>query len=64
MAGIREMRQQQDAERIGWRALVASFVTLVGAAVVAVTVSFSQPSSSDLEPGMRSIVQVENIPLS
>ncbi len=64
MAKIREGRQQQEAERIGWRALVASFVTLVGAAVVAVTVNFSQQSGYDLEPGMRSIVQVENIQLS
>ncbi len=64
MAQIREGRQQQEAERIGWRALVASFVTLIGAAVVAITVNFSQQSTSDLEPGMRNIVQVENIQLS
>lgn len=64
MAQIREMRLQQEAERIGWRALVASFVTLIGAAMVAVTVNFSQSSSVDLDPGMRSIVQVENIQLS
>lgn len=64
MAQIREARVQQDAERIGWRALVASFATLVVAAVVAVTVNFNQPATSDLEPGMRSIVQVENIQVS
>ena len=64
MGQIREARHQQDAERIGWRALVASFVTLVGAAAVAVTVNLNQVSASDLDPGMRSIVQVENIQLS
>ena len=64
MAQLREMRQQQEAERIGWRALVASFVTLVGAAMVAVMVNFSQPTAGDLEPGIRGIVQVENIQLS
>ncbi len=64
LAQVREMRQQQLAERIGWRALVASFVTLVGAAAFAVTVNLNQQSAGDLEPGVRSIVQVENIQLS
>jgi hypothetical protein len=39
-------------------------VTLIGAACIAITVNFSQQSTRDLEPGMRSIVQVENIQLS
>jgi hypothetical protein len=64
MAQLRETRQQQVAERIGWRALMASLATLGVAAVVAVTVNFTQQSNNDLEPGVRGFVQLENIPLS
>jgi len=58
-----EERNQLDAERIGWRALLASFAALVIAATVTLTVNFSNPSS-DFEPGVKSMVQMDNIQLS
>jgi hypothetical protein len=65
MAQLRaESRSQEEAERIGWRALLASLGALAVAAAVTVTVNLSQPSMSDFEPGVRSMVQVENIPVS
>jgi hypothetical protein len=59
-----ENRQQEEAERIGWRALLMSLGALAMAAVVTVTVNFSEGSGSDLEPGVKTMVQVENIPVS
>jgi hypothetical protein len=58
-----ERRQQEEAERIGWRALLASLAALAVAAVVTVTVDTNN-HSTDFEPGVRSMVQMENIPLS
>ena len=58
-----EQGQQEEAERIGWRALLASFAALIIATAVTLTVNFSS-RSSDFEPGVRSFVQMENIPLS
>jgi hypothetical protein len=57
-----ETRQTEMAERIGLRALFASLAILVCTA--AVTVGISSRESSDLEPGLKNIVQVENVPLS
>jgi hypothetical protein len=59
-----ETRQQEEAERIGWRALLASLGALCVAAAVTFTVSMHDQSANDLEPGVRSIVQVENVPIS
>jgi len=58
-----EQGQQEEAERIGWRALLASFAALMVAAAVTLTVSFSS-HTTDFEPGVRTFVQMENIPLS
>jgi hypothetical protein len=58
-----EQGRQEEAERIGWRALLASLAALLVATAVTLTVSFNHPST-DFEPGVRSMVQMENIPLS
>ena len=55
-----EKRQQDELERIGWRALLASLAALVVVAAVAVSVNFSD-RGGDFEPGVRSLVQMENI---
>jgi hypothetical protein len=57
-------RPQEEAERIGWRALLLSLAALAMAAVVTVTVNFSEGSGSDLDPGVKTMVQVENFPVS
>jgi hypothetical protein len=58
-----ENRQQEEFERIGWRALLASMAALVVVATVAVSVSFSD-RGGDFEPGLRNLVQMENIQVS
>jgi len=58
-----ENRQQEELERIGWRALLASLAALVIVATVTVSVSFRN-QRVDFEPGVRSLVQMENIQLS
>jgi hypothetical protein len=58
-----ESRQQEELERIGWRALLASVAALMIAATVTLSVSFRAPKV-DFEPGVRSLVQMENIQLS
>ena len=58
-----EKRQQEDIERIGWRALLAAMAALVVAATVTVSVDFMN-RGGDLEPGTRGLVQVENIQVS
>jgi hypothetical protein len=63
LSRLREQERETElAERIGLRALFASLVALVVAGVLAVSASYR--NQSDLEPGVRSIVQVENVPLS
>ena len=64
MARLRaEERQQRDVERIGWRALLASLAALVIAA--AVTFSLDRgDSSSDFDPGVKSLVQIDEMPFS
>jgi hypothetical protein len=59
-----EDRHQKDAERIGWRALLASLGALGVAAAITVTVTLSEQNSNDFEPGTKNIVQMEYIPVS
>ena len=57
-----ENQQQAELERIGWRALLASLAALVAA--VSITVGLQLQDRNDLDPGVRSIIEVENVPLS
>ena len=62
---LREQGLQEQAERIGWRALLASLAALVVATAVTLTVTVnSNNHGSEFEPGVKSFVQMENIPLS
>lgn len=58
-----EKRQQEELERIGWRALLASLAALAVAATVTLSVNTGD-QKNDFEPGVRSLVQMENIQLS
>lgn len=58
-----ENQQQREFERVGLRALWASFAALGVAVAVTVTVNMQQ-DSSDFDPGVRSLVQVDNLPFS
>jgi len=58
-----ERRQQEELERIGWRALLASFAALVIAAGVTFSMN-SGDKSGDFEPGVNGLVQMENIQVS
>ena len=58
-----EKREQEEFERIGWRALLASLAALVIAATVTLSVNF-RDRGGDFEPGVRSLVQMENIQIS
>jgi hypothetical protein len=58
-----ENRQQEEFERIGWRALLASLAALMVAAAITVTVSFSD-HGTEFEPGVRSFLQMESIQVS
>jgi hypothetical protein len=58
-----ENSQQEELERIGWRALLASLCALAIAAVVTFSLN-SGDSNSDFEPGFRGLVQMENIQVS
>ncbi|HEY0256678.1 MAG TPA: hypothetical protein VGC39_04475 [Candidatus Methylacidiphilales bacterium] len=58
-----EDRQQAEFERIGWRALLASFAALVIAATVTFSVSLHD-RGGDFEPGVGGMVQMENIQVS
>jgi hypothetical protein len=58
-----ENRQQEELERIGWRALLASLAALGVAATVTLSVNFTD-RGGDFEPGVRSLVQMENIQVS
>ena len=60
---LREQSLQEEAERIGWRALLASLAAMVVAGAITFTVN-SNNHGSEFEPGVRSFVQMENIPLS
>jgi hypothetical protein len=64
LASLRaEGRQQREFERIGWRALLASLVALGVAAALTLTVSL-QDQHTDLDPGVRGLVQMDNLPYS
>ena len=64
LAGLRaERRQQRELERIGWRALLASLAALAVAAALTVTLGL-RDQNSDFDPGVRSLVQVDNLPYS
>ena len=58
-----ENRQQEELERIGWRALLASLAALAVAAAVTLSVNFTD-QAGDFEPGVGSLVQMENIQFS
>lgn len=58
-----ETRQQEEMERIGWRALLASLAALVIAATVTLSMNFAD-RGGDFDPGVRSLIQMEHIPLS
>ena len=58
-----EKRQQEELERIGWRALLASLAALVIAATVTLSMNYMD-RGGDFEPGVRSLVQMENIQVS
>ncbi len=47
-------------ERIGWRALLASLAALAIAATVTLSMNFAD-RGGDFDPGVRSLVQMENI---
>lgn len=58
-----EKLQQREFERVGLRALWASLAALGVAAAVTVTVNLHQ-DNTDFDPGVRSLVQVDNLPYS
>jgi hypothetical protein len=58
-----DAREQAEFERIGWRALLASFAALVIAATVTFSVAMND-RGGDFEPGVRGMVQMENIQVS
>jgi hypothetical protein len=58
-----ETRQQEEIERIGWRALLASLAALVIAAAVTFSLN-TRDSGGDFDPGVRSLVQMENVQVS
>ena len=57
-----EKRQRDLMEKIGLRAFFASLAVL--GITVCLTLSFHFQDRTDLEPGMRSIIQVENLQVS
>ena len=57
-----EKETQEQLEKIGLRALFASLVVL--AITAAVTLDLHFQNKRDFEPGIRSLIQVENIQLS
>ena len=64
LAALRaESRQQREFERIGWRALLASLAALGVAAVLTLTVSLRN-QGTDFDPGVRGLVQMDNLPYS
>ena len=58
-----EKRQQDDLERIGWRALLASLAALMIAATVTLSVNL-RSQGDDFEPGVRNLVQMQNVQVS
>ena len=61
LAGVRETRVREAAwERIGLRAIFASLV----AVVVMTVVTFAQVGRDDADAPVRSLAQLENVPVS
>jgi hypothetical protein len=58
-----EQREQKLMERIGLRAIFASFVILLVTGVYALGLNHSR-NKSDLEPGLRGFLQAADAPLS
>jgi hypothetical protein len=58
-----ENGQREQMERIGWRALLASLAALGVAAAVTLSVNSTDPGG-DFDPGVRGLVQIENIQVS
>ena len=58
-----ENRQQEEFERIGWRALLASLAALAVAATVTLSLNYSN-QGGDFEPGVKSLVQMDHIQVS
>ena len=58
-----ERGQIAEFERIGWRALLASFAALAVTVMVTFAVDLEN-RSPDFEPGVKSAVQLENIQVS
>jgi len=64
LAGLRAQNSQvQEIERIGWRALLASLAALAIAATLTFTLG-GHDNSNDFDPGVRSLVQMQNISVS
>jgi hypothetical protein len=64
LAGMRAQdRQRREVERIGLRALWAALAALGVAVVVTVSVNMSQ-DKNEFDPGVRSLVQLDNLPYS
>jgi hypothetical protein len=64
LAALRaESRQQVEVERIGWRALMAALAALGVAATLTVMVNVHD-RSNDFDPGVRGLVQMDNLPYS
>jgi hypothetical protein len=57
-----ESRQWEVMERIGWRALFASIAIL--ALTAGATTAINYFASSDLEPGVSNLVQIERVQVS
>ncbi len=57
-----EQRQKQQLEKISLRAIFASMAALVITVGITLTLHLQRPT--DLEPGVRSLIQVENVQVS
>ncbi len=57
-----ESRQREAVERVGFRALFVSIAVL--AVTTGALVAFDSLDRGDLEPGVSSLVQVDNVPVS
>jgi hypothetical protein len=58
-----EQKQIAEVERIGWRALLASFAALAITMTITVSVDLEN-RGPDFEPGVKSAAQLENIQIS
>ena len=63
MARLKEQkREQEQIEKISLRAIFASMATLVLTVSITLVLHFQSPR--ELEPGVRSLIQAENIQVS